>query len=55
MDMEPWRHSLTPSISMYSEGGSVGWFSRWLNRDSSEEGASMMVIVTVELGSRITE
>ena len=41
MDMEPWRESATPSISRYSEGGFIGWFSRSLKeRDECDRGVN---------------
>ena len=49
MDMEPWRESATPSMSRYSEGGFIGWFSRPLRKDTSAIGESMMLMVMVQV------
>ena len=49
MDMEPWRESATPSMSRYSEGGFIGWFSRSLRKDTSAIEESMMLVVMVQV------
>ena len=47
MDMEPWRESATPSVSRYSEGGFIGWFSSSLRKDTSAVEESMMLMAMV--------
>ena len=49
MDMEPWRESATPSMSRYSEGGFVGWFSRRSRKDTSAIKVSMMLTVMMQV------
>ena len=49
MDMEPWRESATPSVSRYSEGGFIGWFSRSLRKDTSAIEESTMLVVMVQV------
>ena len=49
MDMEPWRESATPSMSRYSEGGLIGWFSRSLRKDTSAIELSIMLMVMMQV------